>query len=165
MFRLLVEAVGEAENWWKESGLSSFGGARERRLASSCRQRESTPCKEPATFADWGLSLKVAWELVGTEALQVWLTASLPPHRSAADLWGLSCLYVSGPVARRRSAEAKLNALLSDVLLLLTAPGCCGCAICRMPLMGWCCGVWGSLRDPWELARGSGSTCLRFGFM
>lgn len=89
----------------------------------------------------------------------MWLPGSLPPEASGPPS---SCLQASGPLARRRSAEARLKARFRDALRLAGVWEAGGMAACRaLPRDrlwgGWAC-LWGTL------GMASASAALKFGF-
>lgn len=71
-------------------------------------------------------------------------------------------MQASGPLARRRSAEARLKARLRDALRLAGVWDVGGMAACRGLPRDRLWGVWTCLRGP--LGRASASAALKLGF-
>lgn len=93
----------------------------------------------------------------------VWLPVSLPPEASEPPGFrGESCLGASGPLARSRSAEARLKALLRDALRLAGVWEVGGIVACRGLPRERLWGGWAGLRG--ALGGVSASAGLKLGF-
>lgn len=110
-----VARAGAVADCCRGANLSSFGGASEKRLVSRGRPRGPGPGEELSAFPTSGVRSRAKlWE-----PFRPWLPVSLAPAASGhRGFWGEPGLQASGPLARRRSAEARLKVLLRDALLL-----------------------------------------------
>lgn len=108
--------------------------ATDRYRLSKVRLRKSSPLGRLGILTDCGLSLG---EPVGVEVLKIGLLKSFPDGGSSS---GFSIRFMSGPLALRRSAVAKLNTLLREFPLVAIPPGCWGSGVCLGVVMGCCVG-------------------------
>lgn len=130
--------AGAVADCCRGASLSSFGGASEKRRTSSGRPRG--PGQVPPALAASGVRSRT--RLCGLEEGPGpgggWLPVSLLPTVMGPTSFcgGHSCLQASGPLARRRSAEARLKARLRDALRLAGSAACRGLPRLRL------CGGW-----------------------